>query len=248
MAANNLNPLTWNVPITNKDGTPTAEFMRKWQLQQVKISVGGGITTAAQMSTALDLLNSANGSLLERLSTGWGGLASPSDTTKFLNGSAIPAYAKVKDTDLAVTDVVGNNVSIAAHGFAPKSPNDSTKFLDGTGAYSVPAGSAPTYKGYDHSFINGETFTIANDANSLAVYSATNGITFTIKMPVTPTNGQRIIIYQPPDNNTYFITFSPNTSQSIASNPNSFSHTLSAGMICIWNATKTTWYCMRGFQ
>ena len=41
---------------------------------------------------------------------------------------------------LALTDITTNNVSTSKHGFAPKLPNDSTKYLDGTGAYSVPAG------------------------------------------------------------------------------------------------------------
>ena len=46
----------------------------------------------------------------------------------------------MKDSDLALSDVTTNNVSTSKHGFAPKAPNDSTKFLDGTGAYSTPAG------------------------------------------------------------------------------------------------------------
>lgn len=33
-----LDPLNWHIPIANKDGTPTAEFMRKWNTQQVVIS------------------------------------------------------------------------------------------------------------------------------------------------------------------------------------------------------------------
>lgn len=45
------------------------------------------------------------------------------------------------ESDLSLTDVTTGNVSITAHGFAPKAPNDATKYLDGTGAYSVPAGS-----------------------------------------------------------------------------------------------------------
>lgn len=42
---------------------------------------------------------------------------------------------------LAFTDITTNNASTAKHGFAPKYPNDATKYLDGTGAYTVPAGS-----------------------------------------------------------------------------------------------------------
>lgn len=40
----------------------------------------------------------------------------------------------------APTDVTTLNVSTSAHGLTPKLPNDSTKFLDGTGTWSVPAG------------------------------------------------------------------------------------------------------------
>ena len=41
----------------------------------------------------------------------------------------------------APTDVTTLNVSTTAHGLTPKLPNDATKYLDGTGAYTVPAGS-----------------------------------------------------------------------------------------------------------
>lgn len=41
---------------------------------------------------------------------------------------------------LSLTNIATNNVSITKHGFAPILPNDASKFLDGTGAYSVPAG------------------------------------------------------------------------------------------------------------
>lgn len=44
------------------------------------------------------------------------------------------------ESDLSLTDVTTANVSTTKHGFAPKLPNDATKYLDGTGAYTVPAG------------------------------------------------------------------------------------------------------------
>lgn len=37
-------------------------------------------------------------------------------------------------------DTTAGDVSTTKHGYAPKAPNDATKFLDGTGAYSTPAG------------------------------------------------------------------------------------------------------------
>jgi hypothetical protein len=47
----------------------------------------------------------------------------------------------IKLDDLAAPDDNTDlNVSTSKHGLAPKLPNDATKFLDGTGAYSTPAG------------------------------------------------------------------------------------------------------------
>ncbi len=42
----------------------------------------------------------------------------------------------VVDSTISTTDITTNNVSTSKHGFAPKAPNDGTKFLDGTGAYN----------------------------------------------------------------------------------------------------------------
>jgi len=47
---------------------------------------------------------------------------------------------QIRESNLVLSDVTTDDVSIAAHGFAPKLPNDATKYLDGTGTYSVPAG------------------------------------------------------------------------------------------------------------
>ena len=65
------------------------------------------------------------------------------------NGTAVwQATPQVTETDMSLSDVTTQNVSTSKHGFAPKAPNDVTKFLDGTGAYSVPPGSSPlTTKG-----------------------------------------------------------------------------------------------------
>lgn len=61
-------------------------------------------------------------------------------TTRTVNGHALSANVTVSGADLGMSDVTTNNVSITQHGFAPKAPNDATKYLDGTGAWSVPAG------------------------------------------------------------------------------------------------------------
>lgn len=68
-------------------------------------------------------------------------------THQFLTGistSGVPSQAQPTDANLSLSDITTNNVSTTKHGFAPKAPSDATKFLDGTGAYSTPAGGVPT--------------------------------------------------------------------------------------------------------
>lgn len=50
------------------------------------------------------------------------------------------SQTKITERQLLLSDVTTNNVSTSAHGFVPKAPNDATKYLDGTGAFSTPAG------------------------------------------------------------------------------------------------------------
>lgn len=45
--------------------------------------------------------------------------------------------ATVTDATISISDITTNNVSVSKHGFAPKAPNDATKFLDGTTAYDT---------------------------------------------------------------------------------------------------------------
>ena len=121
-------------------------------------SSGGPVTGTGTLtiSTTLSGVILGNGS-------GFTAVTIPSDATQFLNGAATPAYANVKDSDLSTSDITTNNVSITKHGFTPKLPNDASKFLDGTGAYSVPSGSGVTF---------------ANPAASIGL-SAVNGVAST---------------------------------------------------------------------
>ena len=136
---NTVQPLNWQRPIVAPGGAATDEFQRAWAQQARTNASIPDLTTAAAASEVLDLISSTAGSLLVRGSAAWGGLASPSDTTKFLNGSATPAWAQVTDADLSLSNITTNNVSTTKHGFAPKAPNDATKYLDGTGTYSTPS-------------------------------------------------------------------------------------------------------------
>lgn len=66
----------------------------------------------------------------------------------------------IKLDDLASPDDNTDlDVSTSAHGLVPKAPNDATKYLDGTGAWSVPAGG-----GGSDGWVPIETITASNDA------------------------------------------------------------------------------------
>jgi hypothetical protein len=55
------------------------------------------------------------------------------------DGSDI-GYGQVTEAMQLLANNTTNDVSTAAHGYAPIAPNDGTKYLDGTGGYSIPAG------------------------------------------------------------------------------------------------------------
>jgi hypothetical protein len=71
---NPVNPLAWNVPMVNPNGTPTEEFQRKWLQQAGANSTIVNVTTAAGVSAVLDILSSVVGSLLVRGTSAWQGL------------------------------------------------------------------------------------------------------------------------------------------------------------------------------
>lgn len=68
-------------------------------------------------------------------------VAMSGDTTIDNAGAVTIGANKVQEGKLDLSDITTFNVSITKHGFAPKAPNVATQYLDGTGAYSTPAGS-----------------------------------------------------------------------------------------------------------
>jgi hypothetical protein len=64
-----------------------------------------------------------------------------SDRAALATSGTIAQYVNTYEGNIGLTDITTNNSSISRHGFAPKLPNDVTKYYDGTGAFSVPPGS-----------------------------------------------------------------------------------------------------------
>src|SRR5258708_7174962 len=105
---------------------------------------GGTITTTGTLGCAT-CVTSAASLTSNQLMTGAGGQASQAlgslgTTTTVLHGNAsgAPSFRSIVENDLSLSNVTTVDVSTSQHGFAPKAPNDGTKYLDGTGAYSVP--------------------------------------------------------------------------------------------------------------
>jgi hypothetical protein len=76
------------------------------------------------------------------------------------------------DSGLFVSDITTNNVSTLAHGFAPKAPNDVTKFLNGTGAYSV----IPTATGSVLGLVKPDNSTITISSGVISSVALDNGV------------------------------------------------------------------------
>jgi hypothetical protein len=89
-------------------------------------------------------------------------------TSRSVTGANIKAL--VTDANMTTSDITTNDVSTAKHGFAPKAPNDTTKFLRGDGTWAVPASGGLT------EFTEAETTAAPNatvPVNSLTPVTAT---------------------------------------------------------------------------
>jgi len=172
-------PLAYNVPIVNKDGTPSAEFLRKWQ-EQINVNATiQSLSTSTAVSAVLDLITPAPGSLLLRTSISWSGLAPPGDAKRFLNGAASPSFAQVKDTDLSFTDTTANNASTSAHGFLPKLSGSASQLLNGAGAWAAIPTGLPASPSDATKFLNGAatpTFAQVKDSDLSTSDVATNNV------------------------------------------------------------------------
>jgi hypothetical protein len=88
---------------------------------------------ADPMTSRGDIIVRDSGNATARLAKG------SADTYLGSNGTDV-SYSAVTDAKLSTSDVTTNNVSTSKHGFAPKGDGNAAHYLDGTGAYSTPAG------------------------------------------------------------------------------------------------------------
>lgn len=113
----------------------------------------------------------------------------------------------ITEAGLVLSDNTTANASTTKHGLAPKYPNDATKYLDGTGAYSVPAGGGGT--GLTAVSVQSGAYTAAASALVPVDANAASG-NFAVSLPASPSNGDRVGVLMVAEHATRKVTVSLN--------------------------------------
>lgn len=139
-------------------------------------------TTLTTLSNLADstgyLYNNGSGTLSWATISGGGNVSSSGTPTngqlaQWVSSSAIQGIAitsLVTDGFGALSDITTNNASITAHGFLPKLNNNASQYLNGTGAWSTPAGGGNVSTSGTIT-----TGTLARWASTTSIESVTNG-------------------------------------------------------------------------
>jgi hypothetical protein len=108
---------------------------------------GGKVVAVNPGATALEFVTGGGASYTdEQAQDAVGTILTDSATLDFTYDDATPSItgivkdASLTEAKLVLADVTTLNVSTTQHGFVPKAPNVATQFLNGTGAWSTPAG------------------------------------------------------------------------------------------------------------
>jgi hypothetical protein len=113
------------------------------------IATPGALTTGSggSASGSVALSGSVSGTVTQTVAPSagtwtfqWPGAPAAARQWLTTDGAGAGTFTQPADADVAFSDVTTGNVSTAAHGYAPKAPNDATKYLNGTGAWSTPPG------------------------------------------------------------------------------------------------------------
>ncbi len=112
-------------------------------------------------------------------------------TSKSVTGANIKAL--VTDANMTTTDITTNDVSTSKHGFAPKAPNDTTKFLRGDGTWAVPAAGGLT------------KFTEAENT------SAPNGTVYVDSLTAAASSTNADAVIRPKGNGAFILAIPDNT-------------------------------------
>jgi hypothetical protein len=123
---------------TNPDADYRIVFLGEDGLLHAKDSAGtvtslGGTGLTDPMTTRGDMIVRNASNVTARLARG------SADTYLGSDGTDL-AFSAVTDAKLSTSDITTNNASTTKHGFLKKLSNVATEYMDGTGAWSTPAG------------------------------------------------------------------------------------------------------------
>lgn len=119
-----------------------------------------------------------NGDIVSRVSGVTTRKAKGSDGTYLgVRGGTLDYYAP-SDAELSTSNITTNNATTSKHGFVPILPNDATKYYDGTGNYSTPAGGLSMES--DETYSSGSTWTQGSGKNYIQLNPSSVQSTLTI--------------------------------------------------------------------
>jgi hypothetical protein len=165
---------TWQAPPAGGDAsTNTATSVDS---EMVLFSGTGGKTLKRATGTGLATLAAGVQGTVAAPSGAVVGISDSQTLTNKTIAGANNTISGITEAMQSTSDVTTLNVSTTKHGYAPKAPNDATKYLDGTGAYSVPAGSGGSTQGRHTIYwpASGITPAVTNGATANQIEMATN--------------------------------------------------------------------------
>ena len=115
----------------------------------------------------------------------------PNFTNAQHNHTNAAGGGQLGESALALSDVTTNNVSTTKHGFAPKAPNDTSKFLRGDGTWAVPSGG--TTSGWTD---DGTVVRLTTSTDSVGIGTSSPGSPLDVQTPFTTTNGAGVRFQQ----------------------------------------------------
>lgn len=163
---------TWTVPAGSASGTVTSVDLTipTW------LSVSGNpITTAGTLA-----IIAATGQTAHKV------IGTCGTATSFAPCSLVAGdLPLIPESGLSITNVTTGNATASAHGFLPILPADATKFLNGTGAYTVPPGQSGGVITYS---TNSSTYTTsATDSGKMIVFTGLSQTLQLVNVGASPT-------------------------------------------------------------